>query len=102
MTYFTSEVAKIADDTTVYAAENDVKELLNMLQKETTIVLNWFKSNEMKSNDDNLYVANKDNLTINCETIKSSDSVKLLGITIGKQLNFKEHVTKLCKKGNQK
>ena len=72
--------------------------LLCMLQK--------MKSNEMKSNDDkcHLFVANKDNLTINlgCETIKSSDSVKLLGITIDKQLNFKEHVTKLCKKGNQK
>ena len=106
--YFTEEakIANYADDTTVYATENDVKELLNVLQKETTIVLNWFKSNEMKSNDDkcHLFVANKDNLTINlgCETIKSSDSVKLLGIIIDKQLNFKEHVTKLCKKGNQK
>ena len=106
--YFTEEakIANYTDDTTVYATENNVKELLNMLQKETTIVLNWFKSNEMKSNDDkcHLFVANKDNLTINlsCETIKSSDSVKLLGITIDKQLNFKEHVTKLCKKGNQK
>ena len=34
--------------------------------------------------------------------INSSNSVKLLGITIDDKLNFSEHVIKLCKKANQK
>ena len=43
--YFTEEakIANYADDPTVYAAENDVNKLLNMLKRETNIVLNWFK-----------------------------------------------------------
>ena len=36
------------------------------------------------------------------DTIESSNSVKLLGIFVDKQLNFNEHVSKLIKKGNQK
>ena len=56
--YFTEEakIANYADDTTVYATENDVNQLLNMLKRETTIVLNWFTSNEMKSNDDKCHL----------------------------------------------
>ena len=34
--------------------------------------------------------------------IDSSDSVKLLGITIDKKLNFNDHVSKLCKKVSTK
>ena len=60
----------------------------------------------MKSNDDkcHLIVANKNDVSINLEydTIESSNSVKLLGIFVDKQLNFNEHVSKLIKKGNQK
>ena len=77
-----------------------------MLETETTTVLNWFRANEMKSNDDkcHLFVANKENMSLDLgnDTIDSSETVKLLGVLIDKQLNFKEHVSTLCKKGNQK
>ena len=36
------------------------------------------------------------------ELIESSRSVELLGLTIDNNLTFKDHVTYLCKKGNQK
>ena len=36
------------------------------------------------------------------EIIASSPSVDLLGVKIDENLNFAEHITKLCKKGNQK
>ena len=36
------------------------------------------------------------------EQIEGSSSVDLLGIKIDNNLNFNEHVSKLCKKGNQK
>ena len=36
------------------------------------------------------------------ETVVSSRSVELLGVKIDEHLNFNEHITKLCKKGNQK
>ena len=36
------------------------------------------------------------------ETIASSLSADLLGVKIDENLNFTEHITKLCQKGNQK
>ena len=107
--FFFIEVTKIANyanDTTVYATDESITNLLKLLETETSVVLNWFRINEMKSNDDkcHLIVANKNDVSINLEydTIESSNSVKLLGIFVDKQLNFNEHVSKLIKKGNQK
>ena len=106
--YFIHEtkIANYADDTTIYTSDDNITNLLYLLATETTVVLNWFRKNEMKSNDDkcHLIVVNKENISLNleCDTIESSNTVKLLGVYIDKQLNFKEHVSKLCKKGNQK
>ena len=101
-----TKIANNADDNTTYTAKETVEEMLKTLETETTIVLKWFKLNEMKSNDDkcHLIVANKNNVFVRLcnETIKSSNSVKLLGVTIDNNLNFTEHVSYLCKKGNQK
>ena len=36
------------------------------------------------------------------ENISGSTSVDVLGVKIDNNLNFNEHVSKLCKKGNQK
>ena len=41
-------------------------------------------------------------IIINNEVIACSKSVKLLGVTIDNKLDFKEHVTKLCKKASLK
>ena len=83
-----------------------MEEMLKILETETSIVLNWFKSNEMKSNDDkcHLIVANHNNCSVNLgnELIEGSSSVELLGVTIDNELKFTEHVSYLCKKGNQK
>ena len=107
--FFFIEVTKIAnyaDDTTVYATDESITNLLKLLETETSVVLNWFRINEMKSIDDkcHLIVANKNDVSINLEydTIESSNSVKLLGRFVDKQLNVNEHVSKLIKKGNQK
>ena len=77
-----------------------------ILEKETNIILKWFRDNEMKSNDDkcHLIIANQNNQTINLgpEAVESSEAVELLGIKIDKNLSFTDHVTRLIKKGNQK
>ena len=39
-------------------------------------------------------------LNINDSTISSEDSVTLLGIEIDNKLNFKNHVSTICKKAN--
>ena len=101
-----TKVANYADDNTVYCAEETIEMLKTTLEKETNIVLKWFRDNEMKSNDDkcHLIVARLENeyINIGSEVIKSSESVELLGIKIDKSLNFTDHVSRLLKKGNQK
>ena len=60
----------------------------------------------MKPNEDkcHLLVINQENVSVNFgnENIPCSSTVDLLGIKIDYKLNFNEHVSKLCKKGNQK
>ena len=36
------------------------------------------------------------------KTIKSSDTVELLGITLDKNINFKRHIQNICRKANNK
>ena len=99
-------IANYADDNTQYATEKNVHELLNRMEHETSIVLNWFKINEMKSNDNkcHLIVPNETDVSVNIgqECLKGEDSVTLLGILIDSKLNFTLHIRSMLKKGNQK
>ena len=106
--YFTNDtkIANYADDNTVHATGDSIQNLLNILETETSMILEWFKINEMKSNEDkcHLIVANDDKSLVELgnEIITGEKTVELLGVTIDNKLNFTEHVTKLIKKGNQK
>lgn len=101
-----TNITNYADDSTPYAIESNIDDLLNVLEQDTNILFTWFKNNEMKANDDKCYllvINGKENkINIGNEEIASSNSVKLLGVTIDKKLNFTEHVTNICKKANQK
>ena len=107
--YFINDIciANYADDNIPYATNKDISSLLKTLERETNSLLDWFTINEMKPNANkcHLLVANpKDTIAVKLglEEISNDQSVELLGIKIDKNLNFTEHVTKLCKKGNQK
>ena len=106
-----SKLANFADDTTVYTTEDNILNLLTILKDEASIILNWFKTNEMKSNGDKCHLiignTNKNYSSLGCiymenEFIESEDTVELLGVKIDNKLNFNEHVINLVKKGNQK
>ena len=47
-------------------------------------------------------MAKKKKLRIGNKETVAEKSVKLLGVIIDNKLNFNEHVTRLCKKANQK
>ena len=101
-----TKLANYADDNTAYCTEKTLELLMAILEKETNIVLKWFRDNEMKSNDDkcHLIIANHNNQTINlgAEAVESSEALELLGIKIDKNHSFTDHVTGLIKKGNHK
>ena len=81
--------------------------LLQNLYKDTSVLIKWFKDNYLQLNPDKckLLISNYDkeiSLILNNEIIECSSSVKLLGITLDNKLNFKEHISKLCKKVSAK
>ena len=99
-------IANYADDNTTYTTDINVENLLSNLERETSILLEWFKFNEMKLNEDkcHLLVANQSedkSIRLGKETVVSSRSVELLGVKIDEHLNFNEHIKKLCKKATR-
>ena len=107
-----AEIANYADDNSTHAIENEIMSLLKVLESETSVVLNWFKTNEMKSNPDKCHLIIVENLNrlysnisyiyLGNELLESENSVKLLGLQIDNKLKFNEHVSQLIKQGNQK
>ena len=101
-----TKIANYADDNTLYTVKDNIADLLKTLESETSLILNWFRMTEMKPNNDkcHLLVCNQDQLSVKLghENIKTGPYVELLGVIIDKNLNFTDHVSELCKKGNQK
>ena len=98
-------ITNFADDTTPYEINKTVEALIEKLTEDVTVLNIWFENNYMKSNDDKCkLITTKENTSVKIgnDIIKSSNSVKLLGITIDNKLNFKEHLTNIRKKVSNK
>ena len=100
-------MTNFAGDNTPYTIEETIDALLQRLWRHASILTKWFKEKKIQMNPEkcHLLVCNhtKDvSIILENEIIDSSDSVKLLGITIDNKLNFNEHVSKLCKKASSK
>ena len=106
--YFISEtcIANYADDNALYAVDDTKKGLLKKLTRETESILDWFRINEMRANKDKCHLivinAHDECIKLGNVSLTSESSVELLGVTIDDRLQFKEHVNRLIKTGNQK
>ena len=99
-----------ADNNTIAVIGDEVSYVLNKLQQNAKICIDWFASNMMRANPEKfqLMVLNRKcnnnlqtSLVVGDTTIKSVNEVKLLGITIDTKLSFDSHVNILCKKGSR-
>ena len=101
-----TDVCNFADDTIFFARDRDLKHLMERLEHDTKLAIEWFENNYMKLNDDHLLVAGHryETLWANIgETrIWESKNDRLLGLTIDKNLNFYDYVFTLCKKAARK
>ena len=102
-----TELTNYADDNTPYAINSDVDKLIESLENDSSILIKWFSDNYLVMNADKshlLVTKHHENvfLEVDNEIIEGSKAVKLLGITIDNQLNFTEHVSKICKKVSMK
>ena len=103
-----TDICNFADDTTPFACDLDIKEVLRRLEHDSTLAISWFESNYMKLNTDkcHLLISGSDSefmwAKIGEDVIWEDSSVKLLGIDIDNQLKFDKHVAGICLKAGRK
>ena len=94
-----------ADDNTLSAWGETVSKVIDTLESESNIAIDWFTKNEMVINPDKFQAIILDkkksnltniSLTIDNQTIKSVASVELLGINLDDKLNFNLHISNIC------
>ena len=108
--YFIQEckVMNYADDNTLYTYHHSSEHIFNVLQSDSKLAVKWFVDNYMEANPSKFQfifltplrkrLSISSHLPIFDVHIDRSEYVKLLGVTIDEQLNFKEHIRNLCKK----
>ena len=103
---YSSEFSNFADDTTPYECGKNYDEVINKLEGTIEKLLNWFQCNNFKANASkcHFFLSPYKPVTIKIKesAIESSNSGKLLGVTIDSKLSFDDHITILCRKTSQK
>ena len=98
-----------ADDNTLSYVNDNYEKLIDILEKESSVLIDWFKFNCMQANPDKfqaIAVGNKTHaktpvFKIDSAEITCDEVVKLLGIDIDYQLNFNYHIKNICRKASQ-
>ena len=102
------EVCNFADDTTPFVCDLELNTALNKIEENSAIALTWFEINCMKLNNNKCQLLvsghHYEDMFVNIgkDKIWESKSVKVLGITIDKELKFDKHIDKVCLKANKK
>ena len=103
-----TEVCNFADGSTFFACEKDLNSLINRLEHDSLLAIEWFENNYMKLNQEkcNLVVSeNKfENIwaDIGHAKIWESPKQKLLVVVIDRDLSVDGYVSSLCKKAGKK
>ena len=106
--FLSCDVCNFADDTTPYVCHKNLEFVLNKLEEQSNIAINWFENNYMKMNSDKCHLLISGNkfehlwAKIGNDRIWETRTVKLLGVTIDNDLKFDEHLTNVCLKANRK
>ena len=94
-----TDICNFADENTLYKSSPSLMVVLNCLEYDITIVLNWFKVNSLKANPKKfqfMVLGGKKRFQYKCKIedtyIFSKDQVNLLGITIDNKPTFEAHI----------
>ena len=104
-----SEICNFADDNTRYSCDRNLLRIKENLTFDMKNILLWFRTNSIKANAGKFQfmILNRENhrrqrIVINSITVKGSNEVILLGITIDNKLVFKKHIENLCRTAQYK
>ena len=105
--YILFDVCNFADDTTLYACDMKLENVLSQLEDNAFTAIIWFENNYMKLNQSKCHFLTAGSteqlwVRVGSEKIWESQAQKLLGLTVDKNLSFENHLKILCKKVSQK
>ena len=99
-----SEICNFADDNTLYSRDRNLLRIKENLTFDMKNILLWFRTNSLKGNAGKFQfmILNRKNhrrqrMVINFITVKESNEVILLAITIDNKIVFKKHIENLCR-----
>lgn len=106
-----SGLSMYADDHQIYEKGKDMRAVISKLQESATSATDWYDSNFLQGNLQKYQTMNIRNeldtkeqtcITVKGKDIVETESMTLLGVTIDCRLNFKDHISSVCKKASQR
>ena len=103
-----TEICNFADDTTPYACDSLLENVLIDLEHDFSLSIEWFENNHMKLNAGKCHLFISGNKYEHCwvntgvSKLWESSNVKLLGVNIDNHLKFDKHLSGICSKASQK
>ena len=95
-----TDICNYADDTTIYACDNNLDNVIARLENDSSIIIQWFANNFMKLNTDKCHLLilgrnSNQYVTVNVgdSVIENTEEEKLLGVVIDKRLTFETHIS---------
>ena len=100
------DIANYANDTTPYALDLKLENVVKLLEENADKLFDWFSNNYLKANPDKCHLLVNTTgyirISISNETITSSSNQKLLVICFNSNFRFDDHVASLCQKASHK
>ena len=102
-----SIICNYADDNHLVNESNSVDTLKVSLERDAHRAIAWFDNNYMDANPDKFQCISLDrfgrppiSISVDGNTIPSSDSIKVLGVTLDNSLQYDIHISILCSKAS--
>ena len=104
------DVCNFADDNSISAYGSSLQEVTEKLENGCNIALNWFENNSLVANPNKFQIIYIDGvkkisflqLNISGKLLTSTETVKLLEVTIDNKLSFNQHIEALCRNASFK
>ena len=95
------DIASYGDDSVPFIVENNIDNVIASLEQVSDALFHWFKNNRLKNNVNKCHLLVSKNKPVRIKvgdyTKDNSECEKLLGVKIDINLNFKDHISELCK-----
>ena len=104
-----TDICNFADDNTIYSCDTSLKEAVTHLTRDAKRAIDWFNLNSLIANPEKFQMMflgkNTENvisINVSGTLVNSTNTVKLLGVTIDSKLSFDKHISNLCKLANSR